>query len=100
MKTIWLCGIQIQRMELGTCSDSHSMCYNNYNYYYLRELFYDRNPGDARVKVGSERQAATSPSSPNVGVDEIGYTTIWNLRGGTLQIWPCYMGSMFLLTQK
>ena len=27
--------------------------------YYLRELFYDRNPGDARVKVGSERQAAS-----------------------------------------
>ena len=26
----------------------------------LRELFYDRNPGDARVKVGSERQAASS----------------------------------------
>ena len=30
----------------------------------LRELFYDRNPGDARVKVGSERQAASSHSRP------------------------------------
>ena len=27
--------------------------------YNLRELFYDRNPGDARVKVGSERKAAS-----------------------------------------
>ena len=26
------------------------------------ELFYDRNPGDARVKVGSERKVASSPS--------------------------------------
>ena len=25
-------------------------------------MFYDRNPGDARVKVGSERQAASSPA--------------------------------------
>ena len=61
-------------------------------YINLRELFYDRNPGDARVKVGSERQAASSPNSPNVAVIEIGYTTIWNLSAGTLQIWPCYMG--------
>ena len=29
----------------------------------LRELFYDRNPGDARVKVGSERKVATSPEA-------------------------------------
>ena len=29
---------------------------------YLRELFYDRNPGDARVKVGSERKFASSPA--------------------------------------
>ena len=28
----------------------------------MRELFYCRNPGDARVKVGSDREAATSPS--------------------------------------
>ena len=46
---------------------------NNIN---LRELFYDRNPGDARVKVGSDRQAASSPSAPNVAAVEIGYTTI------------------------
>ena len=37
----------------------------------LRELFYCRNPGDARVKVGSDREAATSPVAPNVAVDEI-----------------------------
>ena len=29
----------------------------------LRELFYDRNPGDARVKVGSEREFASSDNS-------------------------------------
>ena len=33
----------------------------------LRELFYDRNPGDARVSVGSERKFASSPNSANVG---------------------------------
>ena len=38
----------------------------------LRELFYDRNPGDARVKVGSERKVASSPSRRNVAVGEIG----------------------------
>ena len=38
----------------------------------LRELFYDRNPGDAHVKVGSDREAASSPISPNRGLDEIG----------------------------
>ena len=27
--------------------------------YVLRELFCDRNPGDARVKVGSERKVAS-----------------------------------------
>ena len=31
----------------------------------LRELFYDRNPGDARVKVGSDREAASSRTGPN-----------------------------------
>ena len=55
-------------------------------------MFYDRNPGDARVKVGSERQAATSPASAKPGEFEIGYTTIWLLSAGALQIWPCYMG--------
>ena len=33
----------------------------------MRELFYDRNPGDARVKVGSERKVASSPKAPNSG---------------------------------
>ena len=42
---------------------------NNNN---LRELFYDRNPGDARVKVGSERKVASSPNSANAGLGEIG----------------------------
>ena len=39
----------------------------------MRELFYDRNPGDARVKVGSDRQAESSPTPPTFGLDEIGY---------------------------
>ena len=41
--------------------------YDNYIYYScnLRELFYCRNPGDARVKVGSDREAASSPIAPN-----------------------------------
>ena len=57
----------------------------------LRELpVATANPGDARVKVGSERQAASSPNSPRIALDEIGYTTIWNLSAGTLQNWPCY----------
>ena len=41
----------------------------------LRELFYDRNPGDARVKVGSERKVVSSPPAPpapSSGVAEIG----------------------------
>ena len=42
------------------------------------------------MKVGSERQAATSPDGPSYAVREIGYTTIANLSAGTLQIWPCY----------
>ena len=53
----------------------------------MRELFYDRNPGDARVKVGSERQAASSPTSANVGADEIGYFSRAALSAGTLQNW-------------
>ena len=39
------------------------------------------------MKVGSERQAATSPHAPNVGAAEIGYTTIANFSAGTLQNW-------------
>ena len=44
------------------------------SYSNLRELFCDRNPGDARVKVGSERKVASSHSRqipPNSGVAEI-----------------------------
>ena len=58
----------------------------------LRELFCDRNPGDARVKVGSERKVASSPAGANVGVGEIGCLMIWNISAGPLQIWPCYLG--------
>ena len=48
------------------------ICIYIYIYIYnLRELFYDRNPGDARVKVGSERKVASSPKSPSSGVGEI-----------------------------
>ena len=39
------------------------------------------------MKVGSDRQAASSPNLPNFAVDEIGYTTIQILRGGTIQNW-------------
>ena len=41
------------------------------------------------MKVGSERQVASSPRRPKDGVVEIGYTTIGILSAGT-QIWPCY----------
>ena len=54
----------------------------------LRELFYDRNPGDARVKVGSDREAASSPDAANGCVDEIGTLAIQILSAGTLQNWP------------
>ena len=59
-------------------------------------MFYDRNPGDARVKVGSERKVATSRKRPTRAEFRcrryrgLLYTL---LRGGTLQIWPCYMGT-------
>ena len=70
----------------------HHHHYHHCHHHHLRELFYDRNPGDARVKVGSERQAASRRAGPTEAAAEIGYTTIWNLSAGTLQIWPCYMG--------
>ena len=62
--------------------------HHNRHTHHLRELFYDRNPGDARVKVGSDRQAASSPSSANAGVDEIGYFSRAALSAGTLENWP------------
>ena len=58
----------------------------------MRELFYDRNPGDARVKVGSDRKVASRQRGPNYGVGEIGRLMIWIMRGGPLQNWPCYRG--------
>ena len=39
------------------------------------------------MKVGSERQAATSPGAANAGLDEIGVTSIGNFSAGTLQNW-------------
>ena len=55
--------------------------------YNLRELFYDRNPGDARVKVGSDRQAASRPDRPKVASVKIASLMIWILSAGTLQNW-------------
>ena len=59
---------------------------------YLREFACanERHPGDVRVKVGSERQAASSPASPNVASVKIASLMIWILSAGTLQNWPCY----------
>ena len=54
----------------------------------LRELFYCRNPGDARVKVGSDWEAATSPIRPNSGVAEIGVYYILFCAGGPSKIGP------------
>ena len=53
----------------------------------LRELFYDRNPGDARVKVGSDRQAASRPIRPTRAAVKIASLMIWILCAGTLQNW-------------
>ena len=52
----------------------------------LRELFYCRNPGDARVKVGSDREAASSPKSPKPGVDEIRVYYVLFCAGGPSEI--------------
>ena len=65
-------------------------------HHHLRELFYDRNPGDARVKVGSERQAATSPIAANAGVGEIGYFSRAFCAGGPSKIGA----SMMRITPK
>ena len=35
--------------------------HHHHHRHHLRELFYDRNPGDSCVKVGSERKVATPP---------------------------------------
>ena len=39
----------------------------------MRELFYDRNPGDARVKVGSDRKVFSRQRRPSFGLEKIGY---------------------------
>ena len=54
----------------------------------LRELFYDRNPGDARVKVGSERKVASSARRPNSGVGEIGVYYILSCAAGPSKSGP------------
>ena len=58
----------------------------------LRELFCDRNPGDARVKVGSERKVFSRQRGPTRCVAEIGTVMIWNISAGPLPNWPCYRG--------
>ena len=74
-------------MGTANCqSDQYYHCYNNDDHN-LRELFYDRNPGDARVKVGSDRQAASSPNSPNGCCGRDPSLMIWILSAGTLQNW-------------
>ena len=54
----------------------------------LRELFYCRNPGDARVKVESDREVASRPVRPTRGVDEIGVYYILFCAGGPSKIGP------------
>ena len=44
------------------------------------------------MKVGSDREAATSPNRASRGVAEIGTPAIGIVRGGTLQNWPCQRG--------
>ena len=60
--------------------------------HYLRELFYDRNPGDAPVKVGSDREFVSSPNSAKLRIRGDRGLLYTLLRGGTLQNWPCYKG--------
>ena len=74
------------RREISSASPVQSLDSNDND---LRELFYCRNPGDARVKVGSDREAASSPDAANAGVDEIGTLAIGFLSAGALQNWPC-----------
>ena len=42
------------------------------------------------MKVGSDREAATSPISSNFGVGEIGTLAIQITRTGTLRNWLCF----------
>ena len=57
-------------------------------YIHLRELFYCRHPGDARVKVGSDRQAASSRNRLNFGVGQIVSNHIGLCAGGPSKIAP------------
>ena len=68
-------------MVVVTIDNNNNNSNNN-----LSELFYCRNPGDARVKVGSDREAASSSSRPNSGVDEIGVYYILFCAGGPSKI--------------
>ena len=67
-------------------SSSQRRIINDRNH--LRELFYDRNPGDARVKVGSERKFASSPVAPSFGVGEIGVNDVGFCPRGPSKIGP------------
>ena len=49
------------------------------------ELFYDRNPGDARVKVGTERKFASLPARTNAERRAGPGFSITILRVGALQ---------------
>ena len=55
--------------------------HHHHHRYCLRELFYCRNPGDARVKVGSDREAATSPALPSRVSSRSGFTIYSFARG-------------------
>ena len=48
----------------------------------LRKLFCDRNPGDARVKVGSEWKVFSRWCRPSFGVGEIGVYYILSCAAG------------------
>ena len=56
---------------------------NNISFIILRELGRaTANPGDAHVKVGSERESATSAKVASLGCDEIGvYLSLFSPRG-------------------
>ena len=58
-------------------------------HYYLRELFYYRHPGDARVKVGSEREFASSPRFAKPRPDQNPGFSFTISPAGTLQNWRC-----------
>ena len=69
-------------IDINTYNDNSNDNNNNND---LRELFYCRNPGDARVKIGSDREAVTSLPSPKWRCRRDPWFKIAVLREGTLQ---------------